>query len=427
MYIYIYTLGCRLNLYESEAITDQLIKNGYTITEFPDQADIIIINSCTVTSKADSKSKYAIRKLKKMSNNGFVVLTGCMVDTDLNDIINTIPEVDLFVKNKDKDSIIDIITNISVWNKKKIFTRTDDQDGSFNFDILDQTKHARAILKIQDGCDNYCSYCKIPFARGNPRSKTIESIYSDINKLKINGFNEIVLSGINILKYDYKGLKIGELIKSLTRDFSELRFRLSSIEPQSVDDSFLEAISNKSICPHFHLSLQNGSDTILLKMNRNYTTERYFDIVNTIRSLKDNPFISTDVIIGFPGETDQDFNKTVNFIERIRFADTHVFPYSIRKETKAALLPFHVATRQINERVKILKNIVNKLNKIYIESTINKTYCFIVETALKDRIEGRSENFIKAEFITNQIIHRKSVFKGKISKYKDNIIYGEII
>ncbi len=425
MFFYIETLGCKMNSYESEAIADSLIRDGHLQVEDPSRSEVIIINTCTVTQKADSKSRYTIRNLIRKSQNSFIILTGCLIDTDLDVIKNEFSSIDYFVFNRDKDKIANILNNLN--NDITGIVYNGENDGSFNFNFTDYSKYARATLKIQDGCNNFCSYCKVPYARGSVRSKPSDDIITECSNLISIGFKEIVFSGINVFTYLYEGLSLVELVKKIIQEFPGLRIRFSSLEPQSIDDEFLDLIRNNQVCPHFHLSLQSGSDTVLKLMNRKYDRDQYSEIISKIRSIKNNPFISTDLIVGFPGETDSAFSETIEFIDRIGFSSIHCFGYSPRKNTPAYSFPDKVPSHIKEKRLTEVKKVALVNNQNYIRQNIQTEHDFLIEKIIDDQtVIGRSENYLSVVLKTNKPILRRDIYRGVITSY-DKTINGQIL
>ncbi len=383
------------------------------------KADIVIINTCTVTIKADSKCRYIIRKSRKENPNCLLIVCGCFVDTNLDDLLN-INEIDILIKNSDKDKIYNAINDYfnNKILKKPYFYKTN-KDGSFNFNTSLMSKHSRVFLKIQDGCDNFCSYCKIPYARGNPRSRNFDDIINEVNSFIQNGYEEIVLTGINLGSYKYKDLNFANLIARLSESFSQIRFRLSSIEPQYIDENFLKSYSLKNICPHIHIPLQSGSNKILKLMNRQYNIDDFYNKICSIRNIKNNSFISTDLILGFPGENEADFLNTIDFIKKINFSFIHIFGYSPRKETSAYNLKNRVCERVRDERVKMVKKIVDEMDLNYREKFINKELEVVIERQLKQYYTGKSENYL------NLLINKKGKKLETKKRYK--VIFTKIV
>jgi len=335
-------------------------------------------------------------------------------------------EIDIYVKNNDKDKITDILNNYLKNDVDKLIYKTD-LDGSFNYHIDKFSKHARAFLKIQDGCNNYCSYCKIPFARGNSRSKKTDFIINDIKNIINNGYKEIVLTGINLGSYYCENNDFDKLLSIITDEFKNIRFRISSIEPQYITNNFLKVYKKDNICPHLHIPLQSGSNKILKLMNRKYTTDFYRKIIEEVRGIKPDTFVSTDLILGFPGEDNNDFIQIKDFIEQNNFSYIHLFGFSARKGTKAFNLkpkiPERIRDERINEIYKIMKkNNLNCKNKF-----LNKKQQVIIERKKSDYYTGKSENYLDIFIKTDRLLNIKEIYNVKIIKINDDKIFGDLL
>ncbi|HOF02235.1 MAG TPA: tRNA (N(6)-L-threonylcarbamoyladenosine(37)-C(2))-methylthiotransferase MtaB [Spirochaetota bacterium] len=418
------TLGCKLNIYESESISGALISDGYVKSDDFSKSGLVVVNTCTVTSRADSKCRNIIRRVKKINPNCILVATGCLVDTDYK-TLKEIPEIDVFIGNKSKDKITDALKKIDN-NNKKAFLYKSELDGRFNFFQSQNSKRSRGFVKIQDGCDNYCSYCKIPLARGNNVSREIKDIFSEIELLASNGYKEIVFTGINIGSYNNSGRNFSAFLDETSKNFREIRFRLGSIEPQYIDSDFISAFTNDNICPHIHISLQSGSDAILKSMNRRYDIKSFKNIVGNIKKSRDNIFLSTDLIVGFPEETDTDFANSKNLIEEIGFSYVHLFTFSPREGTAAYTMSGKVADGVVENRMNKLENIVTKLNYNYKRSNIGRILKVLIERSKNNNITGKSENYLDIIVKTNLTLERKSIYEVKVVDMIDGNLYGEL-
>ena len=314
----LHNLGCKVNSYETEAMTQLLKKAGYEIVSFQDQADVYIINTCSVTNMADRKSRQMLHKAKKQNPNAVVVATGCYVQTATEKVAQDL-SIDLVVGNNRKKDIVEILNEYYAEKeageqvKEEYVIDINHTDEYEDLEISTVTEHTRAHLKIQDGCNNFCSYCIIPYARGRIRSRTMESIKAELERLSASGFKEIVLTGINLSCYDDNGKKLIDVIEMADNVNGIERIRLGSLDPEVVTEDFVERLGKvKKICPHFHFSLQSGCDKTLKAMNRHYTSDEYYEKCQLIRKYIDNPAFTTDVIVGFPGETEEDFEETMD-------------------------------------------------------------------------------------------------------------------
>ena len=371
------TLGCKVNQYETNAMAQKFIENGYELIEDDTKsADIYIINTCTVTNMSDRKSRQMLRRVKEKNKNAIVVAVGCYAQV-AKDELEKIPEIDLVLGNNEKADIIKYVNNFILENKKELKMEDVMQTKEFvEFGDTTFTEKTRAVIKVQDGCDRFCSYCIIPYARGRVRSRKPENVISEITKIAKNGIKEVVITGIHIASYgkDFKNnYRLIDLLEDINKINGIERIRLGSIEPLLIDREFMERISKlEKICHHFHLSLQSGCDETLKRMNRRYSTEEFTKIVNLLREYYKDVVLTTDIIVGFPGETEEEFNKTYEFLEKIKFYKMHIFKYSVRKGTKAASMPNQINGNIKEERSKKLIELSNKNELYYNNSYKNK-------------------------------------------------------
>ena len=360
------TLGCKVNMYDTEAMAELFQKKGYEVTDFDKFADIYIINTCTVTNLGDKKSRQTIRRAKKMNPNSIVAATGCYAQVSPDEVAK-IDGINIVLGTKNRNSIVDIIENYS--DKTKVLNAVSDimKEKTFeNLSIDNLKNHTRAYIKIQEGCNRFCSYCIIPYARGPVRSRKPENVLSEVEKLAKNGFKEIVLSGIHVASYgvDLKNTNLTDILKQVHSINGIERIRFSSIEPVVITDDFITALKElPKICDHFHLSLQSGCDRTLKRMNRRYTSEEYKSAVKKLRNCYPNVAITTDIIVGFPDETEYDFEECMNFVKEVEFAKIHVFPYSPKTGTKAAEYPNQISSEVKSIRSKQMITKSNESNK----------------------------------------------------------------
>ena len=382
----IFTLGCKVNEYESEVISELLENHGYKKSDNP---DICIVNTCTVTNTADSKGRKLLRRLKREYPNAILIVMGCLVQNDKDDLSSL--NYDIAIGNSDKLKIIDYIKDYQGQN-----AYVDDiYKAHFENMNLSNFQRTRAYIKIEDGCDNYCTYCIIPFVRGHVRCKKHEDVISEAKRLIKNGHKEIVLTGIHTGHYYDGDYSFASLLKDLEKLPGLERLRISSIEITELDSEFLEVLKNsKVLVNHMHIPLQAGSDKILKDMNRKYDKNYFIDKINEIRKIRPNISITTDVIVGFPGETEELFKETIETIKKVNFTKIHVFPYSDRKGTKASRMEGHVAENIKKERVKTLLALSKKLELNYMEKYLNKVVTFIPETVKDGYLIGHTDNFI---------------------------------
>ena len=424
--------GCKVNSYETEAMTQLLKKAGYEIVSFQDQADVYIINTCSVTNMADRKSRQMLHKAKKQNPNAVVVATGCYVQTATEKVAQDL-SIDLVVGNNRKKDIVEILNEYYAEKeageqvKEEYVIDINHTDEYEDLEISTVTEHTRAHLKIQDGCNNFCSYCIIPYARGRIRSRTMESIKAELERLSASGFKEIVLTGINLSCYDDNGKKLIDVIEMADNVNGIERIRLGSLDPEVVTEDFVERLGKvKKICPHFHFSLQSGCDKTLKAMNRHYTSDEYYEKCQLIRKHIDNPAFTTDVIVGFPGETEEDYISSREFVKKVKFAELHVFKYSKRDGTVAAKMP-----NQIDEKIKTLRSedlikTGEELTKEFRQAKIGQDTTVLFEEKIlldnkeywvghtvdyikiavpeKENLEGQIRKVNVKDFLTNEIM-----------------------
>ena len=416
------TLGCKVNIYESNAIEELLKKEGYEIIDVSENCDIFIINTCTVTNTADQKSRQMVSKCRKLNPFAIVIVMGCYIQTSKNTNI----DADIVIGNGNKDKIIELLNEYKKEKEKKIAILDIMQLHKYDNLLVSTYDHARAFVKIEDGCNQFCAYCIIPYARGPIRSKPADMVIKEINAIVNNGFNEVVLSGIHTGKYNDNGLKLSDLIERIINETKLQRLRLSSIEINEIDDKLLYLLENSQIiASHFHLPLQSGSDTILKLMNRPYDKAYFINKIAKIRNIRPNISLTTDVIVGFPNETDELYIESKNFIKEINFSYLHVFPYSKRNGTKASLMP------QVNGIVK--KNRAKDLNELSLTLRENyyKTNLGNIEEVLFERREGlyligHTSNFIMVKVKTNLDLI-KQIHKVILVESNKDVVIGELI
>lgn len=410
----LHNLGCKVNAYETEAMAQILEKNGYEIVPFSDIADVYIVNTCSVTNMADRKSRQMLHKAKSKNKEAIVVATGCYVQTATEQIKEDLA-IDIIIGNNRKKEIVNILNEYIKDKEKTHVIDINNTDEYEDFQLSTLTEHTRAHIKIQDGCNNFCSYCIIPYARGRIRSRKLESIKEEMTNLAQNGFKEVVLTGINLGFYKDEDKTLIDVIELAQAIDGIERIRLGSVDPEIITPEFIDRLKYADkMCPHFHLSLQSGCDSVLKNMNRHYNTKEYVEKCNLIRSIYENPAITTDIIVGFPGESDEDFETTVQFAKNVGFSQIHVFKYSKRSGTVAANMP-----NQIDEKVKTLRSeeliaTGNVLTQSYRKNLIGKKEELLLEEekVIKDRqyIVGHTKNYVpvvieKRDFKPGEIVN----------------------
>jgi threonylcarbamoyladenosine tRNA methylthiotransferase MtaB len=387
----ILTLGCKVNAYESEVIKEKLLNNKYT--ENNESPNIIIINTCSVTNIADTKSMKYVRRLKRENPNAILVVCGCSVQNDMEKFTKL--GANIVIGNTDKSKIVELIQNY-IDSKEDYYHICSMQNLEFEDMDIKNFNHVRAYIKIQDGCNNYCSYCIIPYLRGNLRCKEYKKVLSEASKLVENGHKEIVLTGIHTGSYNDSNHDLCDLILDLLKIDGLERIRLSSIEITEINnDKFYNLLKNNTkLCDHLHIPLQAGSNEILKRMNRKYDLKYYEDVINKIRSIRPNIAISTDCLVGHPYETDELFQESLDFCKKIEFSKIHVFPYSIRKGTAASRMPNQVSEKEKRDRATKLIMLSNDLEKKYQEKFVGQTLDILVEKKDGDYICGHTSNML---------------------------------
>lgn len=423
-----YTLGCKVNQYESEAMAEQLIKNGYEIVENKENADVYIINSCTVTASGDQKTRQAVRKFKKNNPNACVVLTGCMPQA-YPEKAKELYEADIVIGNKNNDELVDVLSDFFERKERLVNIELHDNHDSFRGTLISDFKNrTRAFLKIQDGCNRFCTYCIIPTSRGRSRSKSIEDIKTELKSIASKGYKEVVLVGINLSSYGRDiGEKFTDAVKLACNTKGIERVRLGSLEPDHITDEVIEELAKfPNFCPQFHISLQSGCDNTLKNMNRHYTAEEYYNLCKKLRSSFDDATITTDIMVGFSLESDEDFEESLNFAKKIGFEKVHVFPYSVRTGTKAEKLP-QITKKVKEERAKKMTEACEEIRQNYLHSQIGKTLEVLVETTNKDGFyEGYTKNYTPVLVSCTEDMSSKIV-KVKVTAVKGDYCIGELL
>ena len=402
----IHSLGCKVNSYEAESMEQLLKQAGYTIVPFDENitADIYIINTCSVTNIADRKSRQMLHKSKKINPDAIVVAAGCYVNADTKKAAED-NAVDIVLGNNCKINIVEALENYyKDKNNSEMVVDFKEKQEYEELKLDEVSTHTRAYIKIQDGCNQFCSYCIIPYTRGRIRSRDIDEIEEEVTKLVSKGFKEVVLTGIHLTSYGVDNNKgsLLEVIMRLDKIDGLQRIRLGSLEPRVITEEFAKTLSSsKKICPHFHLSLQSGCDTVLKRMNRKYTTQEYYDKCCILRKYFNNPAITTDVIVGFPQETEEEFEATKVFLEKVHFYEMHIFKYSRRKGTVADRMEGQVDEKVKTQRSAILLELENKMSKEYRQQHIGKTEEVLIEEIVsengKDHFMGFTPDYIRVK------------------------------
>ena len=428
------TLGCRVNQYESEAMAEKFIREGYEVVDFSEIADVYVINTCTVTNMGDKKSRQIISKARRLNNNAIIAVVGCYSQMAPKEV-SEIEGVDVVLGTRNKGDVVYYVNKARDEEKVQVHVEGVLKNKKFeDLNIEEYQDKTRAFLKIQDGCNRVCTYCPIPYARGSVCSKEPRKVIDEVKKLASHGFKEVILSGIHTASYglDLDGnITLIDLIEDIEKIHGIERVRIGSIEPAFFTNEVIEKIKGfKKLCPHFHLSLQSGCNTVLKRMNRRYTAEEYEHIVNILRDNIKDVSISTDVIVGFPGETEEEFNETYEFLKRIKLTKTHIFKYSPRKGTRAAEMKGQLDGKIKEERSKALiaLNDINEEN--FIKKYINKNVKVLLEQEVKGKeniFEGYTENYIKVQVEKPENIKSGDIIECRIEKAHKDFAEGKII
>lgn len=408
MIIALFTIGCKVNQYETEAIAEKLEALGFKLVDFRDKADIYVINTCTVTGESDRSSRQAIYRAKRISPDAKIIVTGCYAQLD-KEFLESLPGVSLVVKQEDKGKLPYLI-NEMLGQKVRI---EEADDLFFGFNVKGLAKHTRALVKIQDGCEKNCAYCVVPLARGKERSRDVGQIIAEIDDLVDNGYKEVVLTGVHVGRYNRNDLCLAELSQRILEQTKVERIRYSSIESKEFSDELIDLISKSDrICRHLHIPLQSGDDIILQKMKRDYSTEEYRTLVEKISSSIPEVLIGADVIVGFPGETEEQFENTCEFIRSSSVNYLHVFSYSDRQGTEASALPGKIDPQVIHKRSEVLHDLGREKWHRYIDRFVGKKLSVLIENRRDrktSRLTGLSDNYIRVlldgdDWLKNKIV-----------------------
>jgi len=428
-----HNLGCKVNAYEIDIMQQKFVENGFHVVPFGEKADVCVINTCTVTNIADRKSRQMLHKAKALNPDAIVIATGCYVQTDTENVEKD-EAVDIAIGNNRKSQIIEILNEYLESHDKKMDVIDINHTGEYESMMLtDASDRTRAYIKIQDGCNQFCSYCLIPYARGRVRSREKDEIIKEIDALSKKGFKEFVLTGIHVSSYgitdpnDLSQNKLADLLEAIQELSDVERIRLSSLEPRVVTEEFASRISKLTkLCPHFHLSLQSGCDETLKRMNRHYTSEQFMAGVTILRKYFNDPAITTDVIVGFPGETEEEFEKSYSFCKAVGFYEMHIFKYSKRKGTVAEKLPNQVKDQDKDIRSDKMIALADDLSKSYRERHLGTIGDILIEETKtingKKYAVGFTKEYIKVALPTNQGMENV-ILNGKLEK----LITDEIV
>lgn len=427
------TLGCKVNQYETDAMEQMLCRAGYEKVDFRDAADIYIINTCSVTNMADRKSRQMIHRAKKKNPEGIVVACGCYIQAQADQHADFDENIDLIIGNNKKKDIVTILDEYYRDNIKTAVIDINHTDEYEELSIETVNEHTRAYLKIQDGCNQFCSYCIIPYVRGRIRSRKPEHVLEEVRNLSKNGYKEVVLTGIHLSSYG-KDLEEGsliEVIEEINKIEGIERIRLGSLEPRIITEEFAERLGKvEKICPHFHLSLQSGCDETLKRMNRHYSIEEYEHSLALLRKAFHEPALTTDVIVGFAGETEEEFAETVKALERMNLYEMHIFKYSVRKGTRAEKMPNQVPEQKKTERSNVLLAMTARHKEAYEAQWVGQEEEILAEEFVefegKTYLVGHTKRYVKVGIETKEDLTGQMVPVKILDKIDGNMLLGEI-
>lgn len=397
------TLGCRLNQFETDSLVTDFHKAGYDVVDFNDKADVYVVNTCTVTNQSDRKSKYEIKHAAKTgSKESLLVVTGCMA-TGKKEELESREDITYVVDNKRKSSVLLLVESHF---KGEILHPADMQQDLFNFSVVEKGFHTRNAIKIQDGCNNFCTFCIVPAVRGRATSRPVNDIVENIKRSLELGSKELVLTGVNISRYEYEGLNFEDLMEKILSIPGDFRVRISSIEPEGFTERFVKLFENPKLCPHLHLCLQSGSDKVLMRMRRFYTIDQYLSIIKIFRDVYPDFNFTTDVIVGFPGETEEEFVETCDVIKKVGFSHIHTFKYSKRDGTRAERMEDQIPEKVKSERSEIVRKLADEMKLQYRHSFIGKEQTLLVERNSTSTLsKGYGESYIPLQVKDKNLEH----------------------
>ena len=427
MRIAIYTLGCKVNQYETQAMEQELVRRGHEIVPFDGAADAYIVNTCSVTAVSDKKSRQMIRRCRKLNEHAVVAACGCYVQTHSDEAAGL--GLDLIAGTGDRMAFLDLLEQAA--REKEPLTLLDDALRRREFEVLPaggMAERTRAMLKVEDGCVNFCTYCIIPYARGPVRSLPKAEAVAQTRRLREEGYRELVITGIEISGWGHD-LKNGEtlidLLEAVSDAAGEMRLRLGSLEPRTITEDFCRRAARlPNLCPHFHLSMQSGCDGTLRRMNRKYDTARFYESVSLLRQYFDRPAVTTDLITGFPGETEEEFAQTLAFIEKCGFAAMHIFPYSVRPGTKAAAMPDQCTAAVKERRAAQAAEAAERMKQAYLHGCVGQTYPVLFEQEKGGLYVGHAPNYCQVG-VRGEDLHN-AVRNVKIEAVDGDMLIGEL-
>ncbi len=409
------TLGCRLNQYEADALAAQFKSKGYEVSEQEEGADVIVVNTCTVTNQSNHKSRYVIRHAGRNNPDAHMVITGCMAESHAEHLQENFPNATI-INNKGKSGIFHSVDSLIKTGRADLSEKDYDL---FSYQSFTEMFHTRSLIKIQDGCDNFCTFCIIPFVRGRAVSRPVDQVLQNIREVVAKGAKEIVLTGINISRYESEGLRFSGLVSKILNLEGDFRLRISSIEPDSFDDHFYSLIGHPKFAPHLHLCLQSGSERILLQMRRMYTVKDFLGIVDRIRAIDPKFNFTTDIIVGFPGETEKEFEETMSIAREVGFGHTHIFKYSVREGTRAQRMPDQISEQEKTLRSKQMHKLAKELTFAYRTAFNNTKQRILVERWINGIAYGYNDYFVPMQFLSvNKKRNRFEIVEAQVKDFE---------
>jgi len=419
------TLGCRLNQYETDALASTFQNNNFKLVDFESEADVYVINSCTVTHQSDHKSRNFISQANRRNKDSVLVVTGCMAN-NAKEELESRDEINYVLENDNKSALFSLVDSHFKGELKHPSQLDKDL---FAYGATEKGFHTRSMIKIQDGCDNFCTFCIIPSVRGRAKSRPFQAILDNVKDVIDQGAKEVVITGVNIGRYEFENYKFDDLIEAILNLDGDFRLRISSLEPDGFGDKFLSLLSHPKMTPHLHLCLQSGSDEVLLKMRRMYTTKTFKNTVEKVRSIRPDFNFTTDIIIGFPGESEADFTESCDMIKNLEFGHVHAFKYSIRKGTRAERMHDQIPEKMKTERSEVLRGIAEDSKLNYRSLFIGKIQRVLVENINGNIAKGYGEHYVPVQFQGENL--KKNTFYNVLIKEimpeKDNLLLGELL
>ncbi|WP_088654544.1 tRNA (N(6)-L-threonylcarbamoyladenosine(37)-C(2))-methylthiotransferase MtaB [Geofilum rhodophaeum] len=407
------TLGCRLNQYETDALAAQFREQGYEVSEQEEGADVVVVNTCTVTNQSNQKSRHVISHAGKVNPTAKMVITGCMTESHADQLHQKFPGATI-INNQAKSGIFQSVDALLKTGNPVLSNKDFDL---FSYQSFTEMFHTRSLVKIQDGCDNFCTFCIIPFVRGRAVSRPANQVLQNVREVVAKGAKEIVLTGVNISRYDHQGLKFSGLLDQILNVEGDFRVRISSIEPDRFDDHFFSLVGHPKLAPHLHLCLQSGSDRILLQMRRMYTVSEFMSIVDRVRARDPRFNFTTDVIVGFPGETEEEFEETMDVARRVGFGHMHIFKYSVRKNTRAERMPHHIPDAVKTDRSQRMHALAEELKAAYRAPFDQTEQRVLVEKWADGKASGYNDYYVPMVFDSDN--KKRNRFEQVVARVQD--------